>query len=337
MSVDADWFLHHDVDETRRSPWPGVTLRDAIYRVDQEGFNCIDHTVLEFCPTDNGYPRGSNFEAYFEHFSPEVSPGTYPRVNTWRKASQSVSLAWSGGHDARFDGRRVFPRRFLLKHYPIRSQAHGERKVFRERRPRWDPTEKGDGWHIHYDRILEGHCFLRRPSELVRFEDEVFQKLSLVERMSTVAVQENDHLTELLRQSEEEQDRLRTLHRQGEEERDRLVALLRQTEEQRDQSQLYVNQTERERDELGALLSERDEERDRLRALLHHIEGERDNLLAQAFRGEKERDRLKALVRQTEDERDALLAHLDAVAKGKIMRLMNKVGSVMGRHNGLEK
>ena len=38
-----------------------------------------------------------------------------------------------GGHDARFPGRRVFPYKFLLLHYPARSQEQGERKVFRDR------------------------------------------------------------------------------------------------------------------------------------------------------------------------------------------------------------
>ena len=36
--LSADWFIHHDADEIRESPWVGVTLKDAIYRVDQSGF-----------------------------------------------------------------------------------------------------------------------------------------------------------------------------------------------------------------------------------------------------------------------------------------------------------
>ena len=38
---------------------------------------------------------------------------------------------------ARFPGRKVFPIQFLLRHYPIRSQRHGETKVFTERKPRF--------------------------------------------------------------------------------------------------------------------------------------------------------------------------------------------------------
>ena len=47
------------------------------------------------------------------------------------KASPVVDLATSGGHDATFPGRLVHPYNFLLRHYPIRSQRHGEDKVLR--------------------------------------------------------------------------------------------------------------------------------------------------------------------------------------------------------------
>jgi hypothetical protein len=50
--IAADWFVFHDVDEIRSSPWPGLSLRDAILKVDREGFNCIDHTLITFHPVD---------------------------------------------------------------------------------------------------------------------------------------------------------------------------------------------------------------------------------------------------------------------------------------------
>src|SRR6476620_7968201 len=28
--IDADWFIHHDADEFRESPWPGVSLLQGI-------------------------------------------------------------------------------------------------------------------------------------------------------------------------------------------------------------------------------------------------------------------------------------------------------------------
>jgi hypothetical protein len=76
-------------------------------------------------------------------------------------------LTSSGGHEARFPGRRVFPYKFELKHYPIRSQSHGEQKVFRDRIARWDPEERALGWHLHYNDVLPQQSFLRARQDLI--------------------------------------------------------------------------------------------------------------------------------------------------------------------------
>lgn len=168
--IEADWFVFQDVDEIRASPWPGLSLRDAILKVDSEGFNCIDHTVLTFYPIDNDFSAGADFEAYFRHFEFSDKPGQFIEIKAWKNLGRRISLSKSAGHEVRFDGRRTYPFRFLLKHYPVRSQAHGEKKIFKERKPRWLPQERDKGWHTHYDHIYKGHSFLRRPEELELFD-----------------------------------------------------------------------------------------------------------------------------------------------------------------------
>jgi glycosyltransferase involved in cell wall biosynthesis len=167
--LEADWFVLQDVDEIRTSPWPGLSLRDAILKVDREGFNCIDHTVVTFHPLDNDFPAGGDFETYFRYFEFSDRPGQFIEVKAWKNLGRRISLSPSGGHEVRFDGRRMYPFRFLLKHYPIRSQAHGDKKIFRERKPRWLAEETAKGWHTHYDHIDKGHSFLRRPDDLQLF------------------------------------------------------------------------------------------------------------------------------------------------------------------------
>jgi hypothetical protein len=83
----------------------------------------------------------------------------------------------------------VFPYNFLLKHYPIRSQAHGEQKVLRERKPRWDAGERRRGWHFQYDHIRAGHRFIRPTGDLLRF-DESFYEVMLIERLSAIGLHE---------------------------------------------------------------------------------------------------------------------------------------------------
>ena len=97
-------------------------------------------------------------------------------MNGWKNLKKPLSLAESGGHEIRFEGRRVYPYSFLLKHYPVRSQAHGEKKIFRERRPRYDPELKATGWHYQYDHIREGYSFLRSPAELPVFDEASFNR-----------------------------------------------------------------------------------------------------------------------------------------------------------------
>lgn len=164
--LEADWCIHHDSDERRCGPWPGIGLRDALWRVDQLGFSAVDHTVLNFRPIDNGFPSGGDFEAYFRHFEFAATSDLSLQIKAW-KNSGPVDLASSGGHEARFSGRRVFPYRFELKHYPIRSQAHGEQKVFRDRIGRWDPKERALGWHGHYNDVQPQQSFLRSSGDLI--------------------------------------------------------------------------------------------------------------------------------------------------------------------------
>jgi hypothetical protein len=85
-----------------------------------------------------------------------------------------------------FGGRRVFPFKFLLKHYPIRSRAHGEQKVLQDRRTRWNAEERSFGWHAQYDDLAAGD-FVRDPASLERFDADFYER-RLVERLSGVGI-----------------------------------------------------------------------------------------------------------------------------------------------------
>lgn len=183
--IEADWFIRRGADEVLVSPWPGVSYKDALYLVDQAGFNCVDHTIVEFHPVDNGFEMGMDHEAYFKHFDFQNLSHSNQR-KAWKNCGQPISTIASAGHDVLFDGRKVYPFKFLLKHYSFRSQRHGEKKVFRERKARWNPTERARGWHIHYDSMKEGHRFVQSPTEKAIFEEDQFNRTYLVERLSGI-------------------------------------------------------------------------------------------------------------------------------------------------------
>jgi hypothetical protein len=185
--IEADWFIRRGADEVLVSPWPGINYRDALYLVDQAGFNCVDHTIVEFHPVDDGFATGMDHEAYFRHF--DFKNLSHPRQRkAWKNSARPISTVASAGHDVRFDGRRVYPFKFLLKHYSFRSQSHGEKKVFRERKARWNPKERARGWHIHYDSMQEGHQFVQSASEKEVFDEDQFNRTYLVERLSGIGV-----------------------------------------------------------------------------------------------------------------------------------------------------
>jgi hypothetical protein len=188
LSLQADWFMHVDADERRRSPWPDVTLRDAVYVVDRRGFNCIDHTVLDFLPVDEAFTAGDDIETYFRHFQFGSRPGHFLQVKAWKNLGHRVDRATSYGHDTRFPGRRPFPYKFLNKHYPFRSSEHGRRKVFEERLPRFAPEEVAQGFHTHYQGLLPEHKFVYEADELLRFDEAAFNRDFLVERLSGIGI-----------------------------------------------------------------------------------------------------------------------------------------------------
>jgi glycosyltransferase involved in cell wall biosynthesis len=167
----ADWFLHQDADEFRESPWENLGLREAVRRVDRLGYDAIDFELLNFWPTHDGFRPGADVREAFQYYEHAQSFDKV-QVRCWRRSEHAVDLVSSGGHDAIFPGRKVFPLRFLLRHYPVRGQAHGERKVLEERLARFAPEERAQGWHVQYAAALAGKGFLRDSASLILYDPE---------------------------------------------------------------------------------------------------------------------------------------------------------------------
>ena len=166
--LDYDWFMHSDGDEFRESPWIGLTLSEGVSRVDRLGYNAIDFRVLTFRPTDNSFRSGSDVRLSLSCWE-AASLWDQVQVKCWKRAAR-VDLASSGGHEAMFAGRKIFPVPFLTRHYPIRGQTHGHRKVFEDRKPRFLSTERDSGWHVQYDRMVDGHSFVADASTLREYD-----------------------------------------------------------------------------------------------------------------------------------------------------------------------
>src|SRR6266850_3586918 len=169
--LEANWFIHHDADEFRESPWAHLNLREGIEFVDRLGYNAIDFELFNFSPTRDGFTSREDVRKAFRHYAPAAACDRI-QIKAWKKPTGPLDLVASGGHDAIFPGRRVFPIRFILRHYPIRSQSHGIRKVLHERKARFSEEEQRRGWHVQYDAVDENYDFIRDPRTLTEYDSD---------------------------------------------------------------------------------------------------------------------------------------------------------------------
>jgi hypothetical protein len=177
--LEADWFIHADVDEIREGPFPGGGIREGLYHAERAGFSCVDSTRLDFPPIDDSFLPGGNFGSHFRFWEPL---GSNIQRKIWKKTAAPVNLTDSGGHDVSFPGRRLYPFHFLLRHYPYRSSQHALRKLFEDRN--MDPDEyRVKKWGVHYYTHRGDPRRVRRPEDLRQFsssfyDDYLFERLS---------------------------------------------------------------------------------------------------------------------------------------------------------------
>lgn len=147
-NLNYDWFLNVDADEIRLSPWPNTKLRSAIEIVDNLGFNLINFRLFNFKLTnlDNESMEFEERMTYFE----EAEPFNNLQIKAWKK-TDTVNLVETGGHSTSVENPKLFPIRFIHKHYPIRSVEQGTKKIINERLARFSTEEKNQQWHVQYD------------------------------------------------------------------------------------------------------------------------------------------------------------------------------------------
>lgn len=192
----ADWVIHHDADEIRHGPWASLGLRDSIWNVERRGFNAINHEVLDFRPVQDEplVETGADPTEALLWWQHVMHPGNWLQVKGWQNSAQQVHLSASGGHEVQFPGRLIFPYRFLLRHYPLRSPEHARRKVFLERRSRWNQEERARGWHVQYDDATEQDTFVWPRDGFHRWDPHTFFGEFLAERLAGIGVTQGpDH------------------------------------------------------------------------------------------------------------------------------------------------
>ncbi|WP_054834606.1 glycosyltransferase family 2 protein [Methanobrevibacter arboriphilus] len=131
IDSDYDWIIHHDADEIRYAPWENIKLIEAISWANYLGYNAIDFSEIVFRFTDINLDIYSEFERNILDYEFGRRDGHFLRVNTW-KNNKDISLAGYGGHNCEFPFKKVFPLKFLMKHYPLRNEEHAIEKIFKD-------------------------------------------------------------------------------------------------------------------------------------------------------------------------------------------------------------
>ncbi|WP_288842463.1 methyltransferase domain-containing protein [uncultured Deefgea sp.] len=189
LNSNYDWCIHYDADEIRYSPWHDVNLVEAISFVDSLGYNAIDFTVFNF-RFINGQVFKANYQDNMVYMDLSYTAGYERQVKAWRQYKDvKVDLEYEGGHDVQFEGRRVFPLKFLNKHYPLRNPEQAARKIFVDRKPRMLKERQEFGRHQQYDAYTDSNKRIGWDYSSLRCLDIYeFNVDFIVERLSGIGI-----------------------------------------------------------------------------------------------------------------------------------------------------
>ena len=172
LATPHEWILHNDADELRQTPWPDVTVAQALGAIERFGYTAVDFSLLDFRPTEEGFARGADPLTFFRWCELANQEGYTHQIRAWRQPKgERVVLAPGAGHDPRFEGRRVFPLNLITRHYSLRSPTHAATKLRRDRIPRLAPAETEIGWHGHLHELNAHPTFLWSPDDLLAYDD----------------------------------------------------------------------------------------------------------------------------------------------------------------------
>jgi hypothetical protein len=183
LELEADWMINLDVDEFPEPLEPGGTFADVLDEADAVGCNAVRFHVLEFVPEPgSSFPAGGDPRRLLPRWRFPNHASYDLRTTVFRSDGRPVDLVTSGGHDAEFAGRRIYPERQLLRHYPFRDLEHATRKVLVERKPRWERERRKYQWHVHYDHLSTaadvGRAIEAAASEARPFDEDARRLLA---------------------------------------------------------------------------------------------------------------------------------------------------------------
>jgi glycosyltransferase involved in cell wall biosynthesis len=131
------WGLWMSADEIIRHR-SGKPLLEALLEVEKKGFNCINLWRRDYVPVEGEefFAHGDPEEHFRYYHTKHNEPSRYPRIF---RGDVADSYRCTDVHTLIFEGKRTLDdASFILKHYPLRSGPHADRKI-RQRQTVFEP------------------------------------------------------------------------------------------------------------------------------------------------------------------------------------------------------
>jgi len=152
QSIPAHWRMNVDADEFFHSDRADRPLVEALTRVSDEGYNAVEFALSEYWPTDDLFQLGDDPEQHFHYRRINPIGGHLRHTKAWCYDGP-ISLVKSGGHSTQFEGRKIYPRSMVLRHYPFRTSQQYAAKMARHSLRVRDAFAESQGWHRQYENI----------------------------------------------------------------------------------------------------------------------------------------------------------------------------------------
>jgi len=147
-----DWVIKNDSDEFLESGMPNTNLKDAIEQIDSEGYNLIQFERFDFFMTDDDNESAKSIKEKFKYYSYQ---GDFV-YRAW-KYFPGIRNEDVAGHYPIFpDGHKykILPKKFVMRHYPIRNGNQANQKVTDLTRGYKINLKKNSGINLHIKKLL---------------------------------------------------------------------------------------------------------------------------------------------------------------------------------------
>jgi len=149
----AEWVVLSAADEFLETGIQNRTLKDEIEKDASDGYNLIQFDRFDFFMTDNDGGSAKTIKEKLTYYSCQ---GEHV-YRAW-KCIPGIDLESGGSHYPYFpegSGYKIYPKKFVLRHYPFRNKIQAENKVKERTRGRDNGKNSKPPINLHYRAIIK--------------------------------------------------------------------------------------------------------------------------------------------------------------------------------------